>query len=489
MRQRLTILSVALLLIATATGCTVNPATGNQDFTPLMGADQEAAVGAEEHPKLLASFGGPYNERASLNAYVDRIGRRLLAVSETPTAKFTFTIINSDVVNAFALPGGYVYISRGLMALANNEAELAGVIAHEIGHVTARHSAQRYNRAVFSQLGAAVLGAVVGNRAVSQAANLGAAAYIQGYSRENEYEADQLGIRYLVRAGYDPGTMADFLASLQAESALAEKIAGREGRAAAASLFASHPRTVDRVRRAADTARVKQGADQRLATDEYLLALDQTLFGDDPEQGLRRGREFLHPKLGFRFKAPPGFSLNNSQKAVTARHANGALVIFDGAKLGRNLDMQKYLTDIWLDGVNLKDIDSITINGMEAATGSARIRTKDGPRDLRAVAIRFSGDTLYRFVFLTPPELTGKLSEDLRRMTYSFRALSKREIENARPQRVTIYKVKPGETVADLSADMPFESLKSERFRVLNGLAPDEVLQPGRLIKRIGLWN
>ena len=129
----------AALMLGLAAGCTVNPATGKQDFTPLMGADREAAVGAEEHPKLLAAFGGSYDERPSLNAYVDEIGRRLLAVTETPAAKFTFTIVNSDVVNAFALPGGYVYISRGLMALANNEAELAGVIAHEIGHVTARH--------------------------------------------------------------------------------------------------------------------------------------------------------------------------------------------------------------------------------------------------------------------------------------------------------------------------------------------------------------
>jgi predicted Zn-dependent protease len=485
MKRRITSLAFAALILASASGCTVNPATGKQDFTPLMGVDREAAVGAEEHPKLLAAFGGSYDERASLNAYVDEIGRRLLAVTETPAAKFTFTIVNSDVVNAFALPGGYVYITRGLMALANNEAELAGVLAHEIGHITARHTAQRYNRSVFAQLGAAVIGAAVGNRAISQVANLGAAAYVQGYSRDQEFEADQLGIRYLVRAGYASGAMADFLSTLGADSALAAKIAGDEDRPAETSLFASHPRTVDRVARAAETARLTRSGTMRLAGDEFLLALDQTLFGDDPEQGLRRGREFLHPQLGFRFKAPPGFALHNSSKAVIARHANGAVVIFSGDKLGRNLSMGRYLSDVWLDGVGLGDIDSITINGMTAATGSARARTRQGPRDLRAVALRFSGDTIYRFLILTPPEVTEQMSEGLRRMTYSFRPLTSREIENARPQRIRVHRVEPGETVASLAAEMPFETHREERLRVLNGLTPDEVLRPGRLIKLI----
>ena len=182
MKRHASHIVLAALLLASASGCTVNPATGNQDFTPLMGADREAAIGAEEHPKLLAAFGGSYDEWASLNAYVDEIGQRLLAVTETPSAKFTFTIVNSDVVNAFALPGGYVYISRGLMALTNNEAELAGVMAHEIGHITARHTAQRYNRSVFAHLGAAVIGPAIRHRAASQVANLGSAAHLLGQS-------------------------------------------------------------------------------------------------------------------------------------------------------------------------------------------------------------------------------------------------------------------------------------------------------------------
>ena len=162
------------------------------------------------------------------------------------------------------------------------------------------------------------------------------------------------------------------------------------------------------------------------------------------------------------------------------------MVIFDGAKLGRNLDMRRYLTDVWLDGAGLKKVDRLTINGMKGATGEARIRTRKGPRDLRAVALRFEGDTIYRFLILTPPKFTAAMNEDLRRMTFSFRALTKREIANARPQRISIHKVKRGETVKSLAAAMPFETFKEERLRVLNGLRPREALKPGRLIKVIG---
>jgi predicted Zn-dependent protease len=173
-----------------AQACTqvVNPATGKNEFT-AMSPEQERAIGKEQHPAILLQFGGPYSD-AELQAYVTQIGNRLQAVSELPEQTFTFTLLNSDVVNAFALPGGYVYISRGLMALAGNEAEVAGVLAHEIGHVTARHSAQRYSRGVLAQGGVtlgAVLGGVFGGgnlaKAVHQAGSTGAQAYLAGYSR------------------------------------------------------------------------------------------------------------------------------------------------------------------------------------------------------------------------------------------------------------------------------------------------------------------
>ena len=474
--------------LAATPGCTTNPATGQSEFTPLMGPDQEATIGAEEHPKLLAAFGGAYDEREALTHYVNTLGLTLKRASETPGAPFTFTIVNSEIVNAFALPGGYVYVSRGLMALANSEAELGGVIAHEIGHVTGRHTAKRYNRAVFAQLGAALLGVATGSRMIGDLANMGAAAYVQGFSRDQELEADLLGVRYLSRAGYDPRAMERFLAQMGAETRLAALIAGKQETEPQASLFSSHPRTSQRIAQAAAAASGLAGAGRRVGHDEYLLKLDNTLYGDDPVQGVRRGREFAHPELGFRFKVPPGFLMRNTPRAVVATHRNGTAVRFDGAK-GKGVgSMVRYLADDWLGDVNLDDVERVTINGMEAATGSTRANTNQGQRDVRAIAIRYDAKTIYRFLILTPPNQTAAMSQGLRRMTFSFRPLSKREIANIRPLRIRIHTVEPGDTVASLAATLPYEDFREERFRVLNGLAPNEGLEAGRLVKLIAAF-
>ena len=485
LRHRFAAMAALGALAAFAAGCTTNPATGEQDFTPFMTTDQEIALGHKEHPKVVASLGGDYDERPAINRYVNRLGRRLQRVSEVREPPFTLTVLNSSEVNAFALPGGYLYVTRGLLALANSEAELAGVIAHEIGHVTARHAAQRYNQTIFAQLGAAVLGAATGSRLVGDLSSFGAAAYVQGYSREQELEADLLGVRYLKRAGYEPQAMAGFLATMEAESALAAKIAGREGGEPEASLFSSHPRTVKRVARAAAAASGGQPG-LRVGRDDYLQLLDGILFGDDPEQGLRRGRVFAHPVLGFRFKVPPGFRMRNTPKAVLASHRNGAVVRFDGAKLGRRMSMTRYLESVWPKDLALSGIERITVNGMDAATGTTRASTREGPYDVRAIAIRFESNQIYRFLILTPARATEALSAALRRMTFSFRPLSKREIANLRPLRLRVRPVRRGDTVTSLAATLPFDDFRVERFRVLNGLAPGERLRRGRLVKLIG---
>jgi predicted Zn-dependent protease len=179
--------------------------------------------------------------------------------------------------------------------------------------------------------------------------------------------------------------------------------------------------------------------------------------------------------------------MRNTSQAVVATHRGGAAIRFDGATVGANVDMLRYLTQKWLGDVSLGDAIRVTVNGMAAATGTARVGTQEGPRDLRAIAIRFDPETAYRFMILTPPDQTAALAEELRRMTYSFRPLTTREKSNLRPQRIQIHEVKIGDTVASLAATMPFEDFKEERFRVLNGLAPGETLEPGRLVKLIGL--
>jgi len=468
---------------AALSGCTTNPATGGQSFTAFMSPDEERRVGAEQHPKLTKAFGGEYQD-AGLKRYLDGLGALLQSTSEIPKPPFTFTLLDSPVVNAFALPGGYVYVSRGLMALANDEAELAGVVAHEIGHVTARHSAERVSRGVLANLGAAILGAVVGEPLLNNAAQLAAGAYIQGYSRDQEFEADQLGVRYLTRSGFDPLAMSSFLGTLGAEHQLALKIAGKEGRDPAGGLFSSHPRTGARVEKAAASARAAAGGGLARDADIYLNQIDGMVYGDSPRQGYVRGRDFAHGELRFRFTAPPGFRLHNSEEAVFGEHQGGALLRFDSRPLDNPaMTTGDYLTRVWGKGFRFDGTETIEINGMEAATGAGRISGKDGRRDVRLVAIRFARDQIYRFLFLTSPDQTASFDEDFRRTTFSFRRLSTAEAAALKPLRIRVVTVRAGDTQESFARRMTVDDFPLERFRVLNGLGAGDALAPGRRIK------
>ena len=474
-------LALALALSLTSTGCGVNPATGEEQFNAFMSPAEEQRIGAEQHPKLVEAFGGRYDD-PGLQRYVESIGRLLQATSEQPTPPYTFVILDSPTVNAFALPGGYVHVTRGLMALANDEAELAGVIAHEIGHVTARHSAERYSQGLIAGLGAAILGAVTDSRTVTDIARIAAGAYVQGYSRSQEHEADTLGVRYLARGGFDATAMSSFLEAMEAESALARTIAGARGEGPLADLFASHPRTADRVRKSANAAKARFGGDRARAI--YLGKIDGMIYGDSPDEGFVRGRHFAHPVLRFAFTAPPGFRLRNSPEALVGTHASGARMRFDGANLERPwLSTWHYVTDVWAADARLAGVERMAIDGLEAVTATTRINTRSGVRDVRLVAIRDASDHVYRFLFLTPPDRTRAFGAPFRRAVDSFHRLSRREAAALRPLRLRVVAVEPGDSVASLAARMAFDDFRAERFRVLNGLAPGARLQPGRLVK------
>ena len=457
-------------------------------FPMLMSPEQEKQVGADEHPKILARFGGVYDD-PEIGAYVASIGGRLVAHSDTPQGEFRFTVLNSPVVNAFALPGGYVYVTRGLIALANNEAELAGVIAHEIGHVTARHSAQRYSRSVLFGLGAFALGALFGSDIVGQIAQVGSELYLQGYSRDQEFEADTLGVRYLGRTGYAPQAQAAFLQSLNDYSALMNTIAGKAGAEREFDLFATHPRTADRVQRAIQEAGT-QPQSPIWRRDDFLDRVNGMLYGDDPAQGFIRGRTFSHPALRFTFTVPEGFRLINTDKAVMAPGPNGAMIQFDHETDARKVqaarDPADYLVRIWAPKLGLRNVEAITVNGMPAATGWNQIQGQNGPVDVRLVAIRFDARTFYRFLFVTPPNLTRQLDAGLQRTTYGFRALSPQEAAALKPLKLAVLPVRAGDTVERLAARMPdHQDHKLEQFRVLNGLRQGDTVTPGQRVKLV----
>jgi len=480
-------LAATFLIVAAALGlggCTVNPATGERSFTAFMSPAEELRVGAQEHPKLVKQFGGRYDD-PELAAYVARIGAAVAQVTEFPEIRYTFTLLNDEKVNAFALLGGYIHITRGLMALANSEAEVASVLAHEIGHVTARHSAQRYSQAVVANFGLAILGAAGAAAGaptgVGDLAAFGAQAYLQGFSRDQEFEADILGIRYMSRAGYDPAAMVGFFRKLDGYTELQAVMAGDPGAASRFNIMASHPRTGDRVAQALQLAQGTAVARPR-PEEDYLARIDGMLFGDHPSQGVRRDRDFLHPELGFAFRVPPGFVMFNSARRLVARGPGNSLIAFDAADpraVAQARSMADYVGRVWGGRLGLQSLERISVNGMEGATGAARLRTNSGTSDVRLVAIRKRQNRVYRFLFVTPAQLTGQLATELQWTTFSFRRLS----AAIKPLRLRVVTVRAGDTPETFAEQMPFAEYRLERFLALNGLPYGARLQPGQRVK------
>jgi predicted Zn-dependent protease len=484
-------LSIAALIcgLLALGGCSVNPATGERSFTAFMSPEKELQVGRQEHPKILKAHGGAYSD-SHIAAYVRRVGLALTRVSEVPGLAFRFFVVNDDKINAFALPGGYVYITRGLIALADDEAEMAAVLAHEIGHVTARHSAQRYSEAMAMNLGLTVFG-IVGSAAgvpagAGNLASLGAQLYLQSYSREQELEADVLGIRYLTRAGYDPDAMTRFFRKLESHKRLEAILSGDPGAAQRNHVLATHPRTADRIRQAARLARATPVARPRTGRDDHLTRVDGLIFGDDPAKGVRRGREFAHPALGISFRVPPGFTLFNRPTVVVARGPDGAAIVFDmvqGDAARAAGGTAGYLVEDWGRRLSLQRVQRLSINGLDAATAEAQFSTRKGPADIRLVVIRAAPDRLFRFIFQTPVALTARLATELQRTTYSFRQLTAEEAARIKPLRLRVVTVQDGDTARSLAATLPFETGQLEWFEVLNGLVRDQPLAPGSRVK------
>jgi predicted Zn-dependent protease len=485
-RLRMTHFLVRLLagaVLIAVSACTTVPASGQQRFTGLMSEEQEKQIGAQEHEKVLEEY-GRYDNPA-LERYVTSIGNLLAATSEMRELNWTFTVLDSGIVNAMALPGGYVYVTRGLLALAQDEAELAAVIGHEIGHVTARHSAARYSRGVATQLGvlaAGVLGsAVLGTDAVGSIAGMVGQGFLASYSREQEYEADTLGIRYSSRVGFDPQGMARFLDMLERERQVMAEVAGMAP--PGASIFATHPPSRERAQRARQLAQGVQVPDAMRARDVLLDQIDGMTYGDSAAHGFVRGTTFAHPVLGFRFVVPDGFTLINTSDRVIATGPQDAAITLDmDATAGRG-SMTAYVRDEWARGVQIQGLERIDVNGMEAATAHARGSTRAGQVDVRLVAIRWRDGTVYRFQFVSPPQATAGLSEGFRRTTFSFRPLTQAEQRDLRPWRIRIHTVRSGETVESIARRMPFDEHALERFMLLNALSPGERLQPGMRVK------
>lgn len=472
-------IAAALVAVLLATSAVLG--TGAPARAQLLGGSEEA-LGAQEHPKILAQFGGAYRDQR-LQAYIDRIGNRMAAQTDRQ-GPWTFTVLDTDVVNAFALPGGYVYITRGLLALAKDEAEVASVLGHEIGHVVAHHTRERQTGQTIAGLLAAGIGIFLGSPELAQLANVGGTALLAKYSRSQESEADRLGIEFLERAGYDPFAMATFLETMRRDSQYEGLRAGKGTGESGFDFFATHPQTETRVEEAAVIARkLPQGGARPV--DPYMAAIDGVVWGDSPENGFVRGRTFAHPALGIAFDVPQGFSLLNGAEQVIAKGQSGGAILFDAAAPQGTRDPARYLAGVWAQGAQLQGMQSFTVNGLPAATGVTRGETDNGAVDVRLVAIRGDTDAMYRFTFLAPSGALGRFDPAFQQTANSFRRLTRQEAASLKPRRVRVVTARPGDSVEGFVRQMPQEPYAEELFRIINDLPPGTPVQPGQKVKII----
>lgn len=476
------VLSMGLFLSA----CTTSPTSGQPIFT-MMNTQQEAQMGAEGRGSILREYHGVMNH-PELNAFVQKVGAKLIPYAERKDVTFTFTVLDTDIVNAFATPGGYVYITRGLLNLAQDESQVAAVLGHEMGHINARHNAQQQSQTMVANLGLQVLDLTLGNPIASQAGSLGSELIITKYSRSHELEADALAVRYLTAAGYDPYANTKFLALLEENTQLEQRMSGSQGGDALAAFFQTHPPTPERVVRARELAdQAPKHPNPIVNRVEYLRAVDGNVYGDTAAQGFARGRVFIHPKLKIKFELPPGFHIDNTDKQVVALSPSGAMVIFDTGR-GEVDDPVDYITTKWQTNILATNQERISINGFSAATAATTLQYDGSSRDAQIVAIAAGDRKFFRLIFLAPSGHMPQYAHDFRRTTYSFAKLTPQELKLASPNRVRLIRVKPGDTIASLAAQMPVADYAVERFCLLNGLQSGDQLVPGEMIKTVATF-
>lgn len=469
--------AIALFAAATAACATIDSTADAPSVT-----QNDRAVAMRNHPQILQQFGGAVE--GPLGTYVAGVGERVAVAAGVP-GQCTFSVVNTDVVNAFAVPGCYIYITRGLVAIMNSEDELASVLGHEVGHVVADHAARRQNTATITGLGALLAGVLTGSGEIAQAAGQVGQLYTLNYSRDQEFESDDLGIRYLAATGYNAYAAADMLRALGVNDELTRRTSGRDVHATPA-WASTHPLSADRVTRA--NARAGAAGATRDNPPEniraYLDAVRGMTYGDDPEQGFVNGRTFAHPGMRIAFEAPQGFLLMNTPAAVQISGPN-VRALFSGGALGEG-GLEAYAANVLRQVVGQAQAQvgraqRSSTNGLDTVTLPARAQTQNGQIvDLQVTAYRI-GDRAYHFVAMTPQGSIGAVAP----LTASFRQLSAQEAAALRARRIEVVAVGARDTAETLSRRMAFDDYRLERFLALNGLEPGQGLRAGQMVKII----
>jgi predicted Zn-dependent protease len=423
----------------------------------------QSPAAEKEHERILSSYGGTYDD-AKLEGLIGKTVDRLVAASDQPDRAYKVTILNSGAVNAFALPTGQLYVTRGLIALACDTSELSSVLSHEMAHVLAKHASIREDKARDAAIATRVMTEWSNDPDSTALALARSKLTMASFSRTQEFEADGIGVGISARAHFDPYGAARFLAAMERNADLKAGKMSVDPRAQ--DFLSSHPATPERVANAQNTARQYSSPDvSERDRDTYLAAIDNIVYGEDPSEGFVRGRRFLHPKLGFTFTAPENFTLDNTAQAVIGVRDGGSQAMrFDVVRVPAEQTLGDYLNSGWMENVDKASTEDITINGLPAASAVAH----GDQWQFKVYALRFGSD-VYRFIFATKQKTTES-DRNARETVNSFRRLTLDEIQAARPLRIKVINVQPGDTVESLSHRMAGVDRPAERFRILNGL-------------------
>jgi predicted Zn-dependent protease len=472
--------------LAVVAACAVNPVSGERELALITEAD-ELRLGRDNDLEIRKQYGVVADKR--LQAYVQQVGERLAAKSHRPQLKYTFTVLDSPQVNAFALPGGYIYVTRGILAHLNSEAELAAVLGHEIGHVTARHAVRQYSAAVAANIGftiGAILAPELANRAAQSLFNVIGGALLSGYGRDHELEADHLGAEYLARTDYDPQAMIEVIGVLKNQEVFEKQLAAKEGREPRVyhGVFASHPSTDQRLQQVvAQAAKYRSRSNGRVERNSYLQRLDGLAWGDSEAQGIRRGSDFYHLGLDFAVHFPSGWRLDNRpDRLLAVSPAGDSLVQVQASERGKARSPQEYMV-VHMRLHDLRDGHALQVNGLPAYTGVTRMQTPFGARDAR-VAVVFLHRQAFRF-FGAARSGDAAIARVFLDSVQSLHTLKPADRPLARALHLGIVTARSGDSFARLARRSPLTAEPESVLRLINDRYPQGEPAPNELLKTI----
>lgn len=467
--QKFTTGALAVMCLGTFNACTLNPATGQRQLT-LFSEAQEIAMGRQAEPEVLATFGEYPDE--NWQTYVNGLGQELAAASERPDLPWAFHVLDDPLVNAFAYPGGFIYVTRGILSHFNSEAELVSVLGHEIGHVTARHSVEQMSQQQLAQLGLGVAAAASEDfRPYAGYAAAGLQVLFLKFSRDDERQSDDLGLRYMTRAGYDPEEMADVFRAF-------DRIQNTAGGSQVPDWQSTHPNPADRVGRIeAQIARLpSEVQDGKIGRDSYLRRLDGLTFGDDPRAGYAVGNVFYHPDMAFKMTFPEGWRIVNQRQAAGAVSPDqDALVVLTlaGESTPEAAARAFFEPENVQPGGRWRD-SFYNFN----ATGS------DGSKIRGVAGFIKHHDAVFRLVAYTDGDSFSQYGHAMRRSLASFGELRNRRYLDVQPARIRIVELHKTMSFAEFMRRYP-TTVDAANVAILNAVGEDQTLEKGRLMKQI----